>query len=173
MTPSGRDWLPASQLRTRSRVAQAVKGFLCELRSGSQPLLERAAKACFDPRQSVQSTRARGQRTGASQAGQTSLAQAELRRMLFPLQHALRSQSSRALRDLPSQRGAAESAATAAARVPSGASLARCVGISIRAGTGRSARLAVWPWPGPATPGGIRSQRSGGILNARTSKLSA
>ena len=46
------------------------------------------------------------------------------------------------MRDLPSQRGAAETAAAAALRVPPGAPHARRLGVSLGPGAGRAARLA-------------------------------
>ncbi len=101
---------------------------------------------CFDrvvvPVQSA--TRSAGrrqvQRTAERPSGPP---QGELRRVLLPRQPPVRARSARAVRDLPSQRGAAETAAAAALRVPPGAPRARRVGVPLRAGAGRAARLAL------------------------------
>src|SRR4051794_20680434 len=63
--------------------------------------------------------------------------------MLLSLQPALRAGPCRAVRDLPSQRGAAAPAAAAALRLSPGASLARGMGISLSSGAGRASRLSV------------------------------
>jgi hypothetical protein len=79
--------------------------------------------------------------------GQAPGAEGELRGLLLPHQPALRTGPERAVLDVQTQRGRTAPAPAAAVRVPSGAPLARGLGVPIGAGAGGAALLTVPPLP--------------------------
>ena len=101
-----------------------------------------ALRRCFDGWRPFNPTRWGAVRGEKATQGKRRSAKGQLRRMLLPLQPAVCAGPARALRDLPSQRGAAAPAAAAALRVSPGAPHARGLGVSLGAGAGRAARLS-------------------------------
>lgn len=110
------------------------------LRFAERPLAGRSAR-CFDACRPFNPIRGWRQLGVNESAGQAIDAEGQLRGMLLSLQSPLRPGPARAVRDVQAQRGSAAPATAVALRLSPGAAHARCLGIPLRSGAGRAARV--------------------------------